>query len=90
MKTLSKRVFAVVLATCMAFLLCCSVSAKAFTDVPSSLPTYYKDAINYVSDNEIILGITNSTFEPEQKVNRAMAVTFLFRMSGDTGTYDAS
>ena len=90
MKTLSKRVFAVVLATCMAFLLCCSVSAKAFTDVPSSLPTYYKDAINYVSDNGIILGITNSTFEPEQKVNRAMAVTFLFRMSGDTGTYDAS
>lgn len=63
------------------------VYASSFTDVSEDLGTSYIDAINYVSDNGIMNGTSSSTFSPEGVMTRAMVVTLLFKMSGDTGTY---
>ncbi|MBQ8552384.1 MAG: S-layer homology domain-containing protein [Clostridia bacterium] len=51
-----------------------------FTDVKSS-DTYYK-AVNYVADAGLFKGITDTTFEPETAMTRAMFVTVLGRLSG--------
>ncbi len=56
------------------------VSAKGFTDIYNGHP--YQDAINYVSDNEIMNGITPTEFAPNNAVTRAMMVTILYRKAG--------
>lgn len=66
--------------------------ASQFTDLDfSNLPyeeaIQYRDAINYVSDNHIMNGTSPTEFSPDAFVTRGMAVTALFVMSGDNGTY---
>lgn len=68
-------------------LLCPQVFADSFSDVSGILGTEYIDAINYVSDNHIMVGTSANLFSPDLSVTRGMFVAVLFRMSGDTGVY---
>lgn len=67
-----------------------SVSSFAahFSDVPSNIGDNYLNAINYVSDNSIMVGATQTLFKPHQSLTRAMAISVLYRISGDKNTYN--
>lgn len=56
------------------------VSAKYFYDVPSGF--WGLDGVNYVSDNGILNGTSEYYFEPNSYLNRAMAVTAIYRKEG--------
>jgi len=51
-----------------------------FTDVKTSL--WYNDAINYVLEKGIMIGVSDSKFDPNGKLTRAMMWTMLARMKG--------
>lgn len=65
---------------------------KTFADVPD---TYWgADAVAFTTSRELFDGISNTTFEPETSMTRAMILTVLARLEGvDTSTgetwYDA-
>lgn len=58
--------------------------AAVFTDVPQNI-WYHKD-LDYTLEQGIFKGITETTFGPEAPLTRAMMVTLLYRMSGETVT----
>ena len=63
------------------------VSAK-FTDVDPK--GWYVDAIDYVVTKGLFNGITDTTFEPDSAMDRAMLVTVMYRLAGSpavTGTH---
>lgn len=63
-------------------------SAKQFQDVTrSGVGEEIFDAINYVSDNGLLVGTTTTTFGPNTTLTRAMIVAILYRWSGDGGSY---
>lgn len=67
------------------------VSAKYFEDVyPGMLDREFFDAINYVSDNNIMNGTEPTRFGPYETVTRGMFVTILYRYSGSTRKYSSS
>ena len=51
-----------------------------FADVPASHPLF--DAVKYVYDNGIFKGTSDTAFEPETVMDRAMLVTVLWRLEG--------
>ena len=56
-------------------------AADAFTDVAGD--AYYADAVEWAAEKKITTGYEDGTFRPERTVNRAEAVTFLWRMAGE-------
>lgn len=84
---MNKRIITLLLTLCMFIALLVPAYAEQFNDVTTSIGSSYVDAINYMSDNGIIQGWPDGSFRPNVSVSRAMAVTVLFRMSGDGGTY---
>ncbi len=61
----------------------CKITVKdplPFTDVKTS--DWYYDAVSYVYKNNIILGTSNTKFEPTKNLTRGMVVTILHRMEG--------
>ena len=52
-----------------------------FTDVKNQ--SWYYDSVRYVFENKIMQGVSNNLFSPNGKLTRAMAVTILFRLSGE-------
>ena len=64
-----------------------TAEAHSFTDVPDSSYSDYRDAINYCYDNEIVQGVTTTTFGPERPLTRAMFVTFLYRLAGEPARF---
>ncbi|MCI6255508.1 MAG: InlB B-repeat-containing protein [Clostridiales bacterium] len=59
-----------------------------FDDVKSG--DWFYDDVMYVADNGIMVGITDSTFDPNGIVNRAMVVATLWRMAGQPEAAAAS
>lgn len=54
-----------------------------FTDVTESATGKWSaNAIDFMSYNELVTGITKTTFQPEQTMTRAMLVTILYRIAG--------
>lgn len=77
-----KRLLSVLLVLTAALLyLPFTVQAHSFTDVNPY--DDFSDAANYLYDNNIMKGITSTTFEPNTMLNRAMFVTFLYRLAGE-------
>ena len=75
------RILAVLLALALA--LGCAVTAFAagdFTDVSDD--AYYAAAVQWAVEKGITDGMGNNEFRPDYTVNRAQAVTFLWRMAG--------
>ena len=57
-------------------------SAKLFTDVPSG--KWYTQYIDSAVGRGLFNGVTDTTFEPNTSMTRAMFVTVLYRLSGDS------
>lgn len=57
-----------------------AASAKLpFTDVSTS--SWFYDSVAYVYENELMNGMTETTFEPDNNLTRGMFVTILGRMA---------
>lgn len=84
------RLFALLLILCIAPQLISSVAAKQFPDVVrTQLPDYF-DAINYVSDNGIMNGESDTAFAPNAYVTRAAFISALYRYAGKPADYISS
>lgn len=51
-----------------------------FTDVKDT--SWYYEAVKYVYENDIMNGLTETTFGPNETLDRAMFATILYRLSG--------
>lgn len=56
------------------------VDVPPFTDVKPG--SWYYEAVEYVYNNEIMSGTDDTTFEPDVKLNRAMAMQILYNLEG--------
>lgn len=62
---------------------------STYTDIEYS--SWYADAVNYVSTQQLMVGTSANTFAPEDNLTRAMAVTTLARLENESGEgYDAA
>lgn len=86
MKKKVQRLAAIVLALCMITgLLPMTALAQdndtPFTDVATS--AWYYDAVQYVYDNGLMVGTSDTKFSPDVTMTRAMLVTILYRLAGE-------
>lgn len=81
------RFSAILLLLCLFTQLAPMASAKRFTDVTRSAYPDYFDAINYVVDNGIMNGVSNTEFAPDAHLTRAMFITTLHRYAGTPNDY---
>lgn len=90
--SLLRRAACLLLAICLiAPVFCFSASAKQFTDLyRGMLSQEFMNAINYVSDNGWMNGVTSTTFAPYDEVTRGMFVTVLYRYAGSSEKYAPS
>ena len=56
------------------------ITIKGYTDVTAS--NWYVDAVAYVTENDLMDGLTDTTFGPSEAMTRQMLVTALYRMAG--------
>lgn len=56
-----------------------TAAAKTYADVPAA--AWYADAVSFVSGREIMGGTSDTTFDPNGTMSRAMLVTALYRMA---------
>lgn len=91
-RSLLRRAACLLLAVCLiAPVFCFSASAKQFTDLyRGMLSQEFMNAINYVSDNGWMNGVTSTTFAPYDEVTRGMFVTVLYRYAGSSEKYAPS
>lgn len=85
MKKLKSILSLALAALLFVFNLAVPASASAFPDVYST--TTYLDAINYVSDNGIMVGEENGYFNPNNSLTRAMCVMVLYKLAGQPYAY---
>lgn len=77
-----KRIIAIFMAMAMLLVSAQSVSAAGiFDDVADD--AWYADAVGYVSENSLMNGTSETTFEPDGQMTRAMLVTVLWRAAGE-------
>ncbi len=62
--------------------------ADKFTDV--SEKDWFYDYVNYVLENGLFVGTTDTTFSPNNNLTRGMLVTILYRFAGATDTEKAT
>lgn len=58
-----------------------TAEALPFTDVKAG--DWFYDAVRFVYDKRLMGGTSDTTFDPEKTMSRAMIVTVLYRMEGD-------
>lgn len=76
-----KKVFICVVSLLACVTLCVTASAKlVFTDV--SEEAWYYNAVKYVYNNNVMVGVTDTEFMPDTPTNRAMVVAVLARLAG--------
>ncbi len=83
---MKKRILSILLALIMvvgllpAAVLAAETEGEAlpFADVPED--AWYFDAVRYVSENGLMIGTGETTFDPEGTITRAMIVTILHRL----------
>lgn len=51
-----------------------------FVDVPAD--SYYKEAVDWAVENDIVSGVSDTRFDPDGFCTRAQAITLLWRMAG--------
>lgn len=85
MKNIFRRILTFILALLITGTFFVPVISKedtaAFSDVKES--AWYYNAVTYVTDNGIMVGMKENTFGPDIKFTRAMAVQMLSVLSGD-------
>ena len=79
-----KRIGAVLTAIALIFSLnltaFAAVEDTGFSDVSAN--AWYADAVEYIRDNGLMSGTSETAFEPEGAMTRGMLVTTLYRMAG--------
>jgi len=75
-----KKLVSIILATVMLLSTVITVNAASFKDVKSS--DWYYSSVNYVADQGIMQGTSNTKFSPKASLTRAMGVTLLYRVAG--------
>lgn len=80
MKKTVQRLLAAALCAALLFCTALPAGARTFSDVPAS--NRYFDAINYISDYNIMTGVTESRFAPAGAMTRAMMICALYRKEG--------
>lgn len=60
----------------------------SFTDVPAG--AWYAEAVSFVVERGLFQGDSATTFAPNADMNRAMLVTVLYRLSGDSAPAQAA
>ncbi len=77
-----KRFLSFALILCMIFsTLVCFAEEIVFSDVSES-DWFYSD-VQYVHENKLMNGTSNTEFSPEEKTTRGMIVTILWRLEGE-------
>ncbi|MBR3077985.1 MAG: S-layer homology domain-containing protein [Oscillospiraceae bacterium] len=82
------RIVALMLAVIMSFsMLLVPVEAASFKDVSNK--AWYKAAVDYVAERGWMSGVSSTTFAPNMKVTRGMAVTVLAKVAeADLSAYE--
>ena len=63
--------------------LICSAGAANVTDFSDVRPSdWYHDAVNYVCENGLMNGTSDTAFSPNATTSRSMIVTILYRLAG--------
>lgn len=63
--------------------LSCSAGAASMPDFSDVRPSdWYHDAVNYVCENGLMNGTSNTMFSPNATTSRGMIVTILYRLAG--------
>ncbi len=63
--------------------LTCSAGAASMSDFSDVRPAdWYSAAVNYVCENRLMNGTSNTTFSPNATTSRGMIVTILYRLAG--------
>ena len=71
---------------CLLLLLCFAIPVEAVTlyvDVPEE--AWYAESVDYVTDQQLMMGTGNGAFSPDVITNRSMVVTVLWRHAGKPG-----
>lgn len=61
---------------------------SGFGDVPQT--SWFADAVRYVTGKSLMNGTSTTAFSPNENMSRAMLVTVLYRMSGETAEAGSS
>ena len=82
MNKLTKKIFAVITLFTLLFtsVLPQVVFAKGYDDVAED--AWYWDSVNYVTDKGLMVGLSDSKFDPDGELTRGMFVTILYRAEG--------
>ncbi len=64
-----------------------AAEAAGFTDVTAG--SWYADAVNWAAANDIVNGVSDTSFAPDQQITREQLVTMLYRYA-DWKNYDVS
>ncbi len=92
MKPLCKKLLSLLVVICVIITLLPGTSAaegqSPFQDVKEG--KWYFDAVKYVYERELMLGVAPGCFAPEDTVTRAMLVTVLWRLNGKPDAGDSS
>jgi hypothetical protein len=63
-----------------------------FSDVPATAPAWYRTAVIWANENDIVQGFGDGRFEPYQNITREQLAAMMFRytefIGGDTSVYD--
>ena len=65
-----------------------SDASRRFDDV--SRNAWYRDAVDFVVGNDLMNGVSNNLFAPNDTMTRAMVVTVLYRLEGEPYTYGST
>ncbi len=57
-----------------------TAGAAPFSDVDPD--AWYAESVQYVSENGLMIGLGNDSFDPDGRISRGMLVTILYRMEG--------
>jgi subtilisin family serine protease len=57
-----------------------------FADVPDN--AFFAEAVGWMAENEITTGTSTTTFSPEDLVNRAQMITFIWRLVNTASAWD--
>ena len=79
-KKLLAVMFALTMLSMLAVSACAAAGNTGFTDVDAD--AWYAEAVAYCQEHDLMYGTSDTAFEPESDLTRAMLVTVLYRSAG--------
>ena len=85
---MKKRIFSLLLCAAMVLGLATAAFAANPTDVAEDAPYY--DSVQYCIENGLMVGVSDTTFDPEGTITRAQIVSILYRLEGKPALMNAN